>query len=354
MLISICIPILCISFLKSKKSIKIFIYIGISALFLSSLVAILQQHIGEPYISIPAFLGDINPELRAVSLQTKRYFGLTESNLRLAYDIVNIFPVLMAILLVGTYRKKNIIKNKIILLIMAATILYALILTGTRSAFFGIIIGILFSIFVIGINQKKLFLNITKKLAVFTIIILVLAAVTDISKVRSFKRIKDVYEVHSAGQKIPKLISGLKASKKALLFGTGSPIVEPLESEEEIPSFLRKYSIGTGGARVHNIFINNLLLGGIPRLLLLIIFLSLIIINVYSLLAKVINSNAKKEYLLYCFGFSIWIIAYIFDKLVHNADPFNDVLFWYVLGSMMALSRIYKKDEIATALRASQ
>jgi type IV secretory pathway TrbD component len=166
----------------------------------------------------------------------------------------------------------------------------------------------------------------------------------NISQIRSFSRIRG-FEDRSALTKIPKFVSGIKASKDALLFGTGSVFVNPLNSLEEIPSVFIEYTQGLGGGNVHNIFINNLLLGGVPRLILLILFLSVTIISIFFMLAKVLKDPTKKDYHVYFFGYAVWIVAYIIDKLVHNTDPFIDLVFWYVLGSFMALQYILKKEK---------
>jgi lipid-A-disaccharide synthase-like uncharacterized protein len=73
-------------------------------------------------------------------------------------------------------------------------------------------------------------------------------------------------------------------------------------------------------------------------------FLSVTIIAIYFMLAKILRDPSKKDYLMYFFGYAIWIIAYIIDKLVHNTDPFNDLVFWYILGSFMALTYMLRKD----------
>jgi O-antigen ligase len=343
MFLGLCLPLLCITYIKDKKSVKAFIYIGITALFLSSLVAIFQKYIGEPFISLPALLGKVDLGRHYIHIRSGRYSGFTGSSLKLSYDIVNILPLLLSGILIGLNRKKLINTERIILVAVSATLLYAQVLTGTRSAFYGLLLSLLIVTFFIGFKDRKLFYKISSKLLIFGLVILLLGIALNISQIRSFSRIKGFAD-RSALSKIPKFVSGIKASKEALIFGTGSVFVDPLESLEEIPSVFNKYTQGLGGGNVHNIFINNLLLGGVPRLILLVMFLSVTIIAIYFMLAKILRDPSKKDYLMYFFGYAIWIIAYIIDKLVHNTDPFNDLVFWYILGSFMALTYILRKD----------
>jgi len=352
--IGIFILILCISYLKSQKSILIYIYIGIATLFLSSLVALLQKHVGGIFINLPSTLGEHDFSWQFSYLSSGRYSGFTGESLGLNYDIVNVFPLLFSIAFFYPYKRKFIIGKKIILYTAIILILYSSVLTGTRSGFYGLIIGLFFTLFFIGTKNKKLFIKIAKKIVLAVFIIFIFAISTNILKTQSFSRLKN-YSDGSMQSKMSRFISGINTSKKALFWGSGNNIVEDLDNGQ-IHSTLKRFIKPTqGGGSAHNIFINSLLTGGLPRLFLLIIFFSLIIINILFILSKALTYEKGINYLPFFTGYSIWIIAYISDKFFHNADPFNqDLLFWFILGSMVALTRIFKKEEAATALRASQ
>jgi len=342
MFIGICIPVLGLSYIKNERDLNTYITVGIISIFIVSCVPVLQKFVGEPFTKLPGIWDA--PHYRYVRDITRgRFTSFSGSVLTLARNIVNVFPLIATAILLGAKSSRLRLLKKMILYPVSFIVLYATFLSGTRSAFYGIILSILPASFFVVLVSKKTFAQIAKKFLLYLLIVFSAALLFMFTRSDIKPRI-EIFDDGSVKSKMPKFVSAILEAKDNLWLGIGQAFVEPLVSEDEIPVPFREISEGElGGGRAHDIFLNNLLFGGLPRLILLLVFLNLVIISAFLLLGKTARSDKNQRLYPYFYGFCIWIVSYIFYCSFHNSDPFNDLVFWHILTIMLVAISFYKK-----------
>ncbi|HDN74013.1 MAG TPA: hypothetical protein ENG16_03195 [Archaeoglobus sp.] len=301
-------------FITDIKGLKFLVYGLIIVIAISAAIGIGQYFVGEPFIRLWKMTGCVLHKER--ELRLGYIAGLAGFSVAFAYELCISVPLVFGLTLTRQYKKKF----GVIFLIL----LLALLLTQTRSAIIGALVGMaVVTRFSLARGRLKTTLLI---LSLGTIVYLLFGIYVN-PRMMAFTK-------GSAIKRLPLFLT-------ATLTGFAHPLGVGRESYLEVASGFFEEVEELPGADVvlkaapHNQFLNMLAFYGFPGLVLLLIF--------YVLLFRLLRPI--KNYAPFLKGAQVGLlggfIAYLVNSLFHNNGPFiGDIINWYFIGVALAINKL--------------
>jgi hypothetical protein len=311
-LIGISVAVLILSILKTPRTLKVLIYSMIIGICISSVIAILQNYLGEPFWILRQKMGLSNE-----TIDPNRMPGLSADNIQFSFQLCLMIPLIYSLL---WERKISILENTLLLCAIIITFL-ALILNATRSA----MVGVASSLFVMGLVSKRYF-----KLSIVIIIFMVILTVLNPFHQRTFS---------AAG--IPNKIVEFSLAFSSLSkhpFGIGSDLFYSEEAHRSL-SQIPYYTWVKVSYAAHNSLLDIGMYYGFPGLFLGLAF--------YYWIFKRISFLRKqlKDPFLWRINIGILgsFISYCINTSFHNRGFFNGEHFgWVFVGIVLILLQFQK------------
>lgn len=312
-LIGISLAVLIQSLLRTPKSMKVLIYSMVIGISISSLMAIFQRYLGDPFWILREKMG-LSNEI----ISPDRMPGLSADNIQFSFQLCLMIPFTYSLML----YKKITPGEKSFLFFALITTFLALALNATRSA----MVGVALSLFVMGFISKEYY-----KLSFVIIIFIGLLTMFNLLHPRTFSAVG-----------IPERIVAFSLALSALSehpLGIGRHLYYSEEAYRllgEIPYFPWvevRYA-------PHNSFLDIGTYYGFPGLLISLAFY-------YWIFKKILNVRKHlKDPFLGCINIGMLgsFISYVVNTSFHNRGFFNDEHFgWLFVGLVLLLSKFVKE-----------
>ena len=297
-------------------------YILIAGVLVSTLVGIGQYFVGEPFISLWLQTGGLEKMMPA--LLGGQIAGLAAFSVPLAYQISATIPLLFGLLI-----SRSPSRAKKIMWVILIILIIGLMLTGSRSSFIGVPLGLIaIALVSSGKNRlSKAFLLFLVAIIGYVVIALHFAPRFLMMDAAALARVPLTLATLGIALNYP-LGTGLGGftAAAAEIF----PQVAHLPGAELV-------LVTTS----HNQFLNVLGYYGIPGFFLLVVFYVVLFKGLKTLRSR----STGNQFLT---GMQIGLlgsfIAYVVESSFHNAGPFiGDPVHWYFIGIALALDRITRK-----------
>lgn len=312
----------------NSKKIERFIRIIVFASFVSALVAIGQVLYGDFFYKIWTSLHNtLREDIIKYTIISRRPAGLSQYTIPLSYVLSSTLPLSFGLLSLN--KSKSIYK-----ILVFFSILFALLLTLTRSAVMGGILGLLFVVFSNNRNMKKKY-----RIYIIMITIALISVYFFISGNIEFDRLFSLTGA-SASSRLPMLLT---AFRYVLLnpLGTGNynPGLINISSYVSDVTVI-EYILNNS---THNHFANVMVYYGVPGLLMVTMFY-LSLFKRYRLVTYEVKRKHEVDKLIILNMLMGSFISHTFNSMFHNAGPFvGDYYLWYIIGIFLALEIVDKK-----------
>jgi hypothetical protein len=315
--------------ISNFKNLERFIKIIVFASFISALVAIGQVLHGDFFYTI--WMGvhnTLSEDIIRYTIISKRPAGLSLYTIPLSYVLCSSLPLSFGLL--SLYKSKRIYN-----IFVFFSILFALLLTLTRSAVAGGVLGVLYIVFSNNRNMKK-----KNRIYIVMVAILLISLYFFISGNIQFDRLVNLTGA-SAGSRLPMLITAFKyVALNPLGTGSYNPSLINISSYVSDSTIL-EYILNNS---THNHFTNVMVYYGFPGVFLVTIFY-LSLFKRFKMVKNEAKTQREVNKLMILNMLMGSFVAHTFNSLFHNAGPFvGDYYPWYIIGIFLALEIIDKKN----------
>jgi len=314
------------TFVRSSKRIKIFIFVLLAAGSVSALVGIGQFYVGGPFIDLWATL--VRPPEGRLSLARVLVPGLAPMSILLGYQLATLLPLAVALLFSRSMFISRILKGLVVL--VSITMVFALVLSGSRSAIGSAFFGVAFVVLLLRRRGSRWGPRLVISLT-FCILLYVLVGVF----YQSARFLLLVEDISVAVR--PSL--ALTALRYAFFHPFGTGVYRPSKEEYVILGPDPRVEAVVGALTPHNQFFNVLVYYGFPGLVMLVVFYWLLFRTLRKCwLATVQNHDAYKWMVGGLIGA---FLAYLVNSMFHNAGPFvGDWFHWFFIGLAFSVHRL--------------
>jgi len=315
-------------FVRSSKRVTIFIFVLLAAGTISALVGIGQFYVGGPFIDLWAAL--VRPPEERLSLARVLVPGLAPTSILLGYQLTTLLPLAVALLFSRPMFINRILKGLVVLISM--TMMFALVLSGSRSAIGSAFFGIAFVVLLLRRRASRwgpwLVIGLT-----FGILLYILVGV--FYQPARFLLLEEDLSVAVR----PSL--ALTALQYAFFHPFGTGIFRPTEEEYVILQFDPRVAAHIGTLTPHNQFLNILVYYGFPGLVMLIAFYWLLFRTLRKSWQVAVQNQDAYNYKWMVGGLIGAFLAYLINSMFHNAGPFvGDWFHWFVIGLVFSVHRL--------------
>lgn len=315
--------------ITTKDKLRVFVYLILFGMMVSSLIALLQFFRVEAawqirFLVAPFPSLDLSSKSDYLLQGTIRSIGLAGYSIPFSYQLVSVLPLAFSLAINNTSCTKF---EKLYLWIATVLITLALFANNTRSALLGCLIGF-FCIIILSKKTRKTLVNSASLIMILLLIFFKSVSIPDyiLHRMHQLKQ-------ESALCRVPLTLGALKvAIDHPLGVGKGGYSQAAKEYYREL-SYLpgAEVILKTG---THNQFLNALVNYGIPGLLLLLLFYQ----RIFSGLNYFLRNREDPFLKAVAIGIYSMFISYIIHSLFHNAGPFGEDPFnWYFIGILMVL-----------------
>jgi len=315
-------------FVRSSKRVTIFIFVLLAAGTISALVGIGQFYVGGPFIDLWATL--VSPPQERLSLARVLVPGLAPTSILLGYQLTTLLPLAVALLFSKSMFGSRILKGLVVL--VSITMVFALVLSGSRSAIGGAFFGVAFVVLLLRRRGSRWAPRVVMALT-FGIFLYILVGV--FYQPARFLLLGEDLSVAVR----PSL--ALTALQYAFLHPFGSGVYRPTEEEYVVLHFDPRVAAMLVRLLLHNQFLNILVYYGFPGLVMLIVFYWILFRTLRKSWRATVRNQHAYNYKWMVGGLSGAFLAYLINSMFHNAGPFvGDCFHWFFIGLAFSIHHL--------------